>query len=157
MIIRPIKDGDAKEVLELHYTSVHKSAAPNYSTDILDEWSPKPDQDRVKTFLENPDNEIRVVALDDKRIVGFGCLVLSLNELRACYVLPEASRRGVGKDIVEYIENIARNNNLKFLNLDSSVTAKKFYEKCGYLVLKRKKHILSSGKEMDCFKMHKAL
>ncbi len=157
MILRLIKHEDANEVLNLHYESVHKIAVNDYSKDILDEWSPRPDQNRVKKFLENPDNEIRVVAVDNQKIVGFGCIVLPSNELRACYVLPDASKKGVGKRIIEFLENLAKENNLKFLNLDSSITAKSFYEKCGYSVHKKDKHILESGQKMDCFNMHKAL
>ena len=50
----------------------------------------------LEHFYVNPDKEIRLVAEIDGEIVGMGALVIAPNELRACYVLPNAIRKGVG-------------------------------------------------------------
>lgn len=77
--------------------------------------------------------------------------------MRACYVTPEASRKGVGSALVREIERIAQQRGLGFLELDSSVTAEPFYLAQGYAVRERGDHILRSGQAMACVKMVKTL
>jgi putative acetyltransferase len=63
----------------------------------------------------------------DGRIVGIGALVLAKSELCACYVAPQATRRGVGSALMHELERIGRDNGLANLEMDSSVTAEPFY------------------------------
>jgi len=90
-------------------------------------------------------------------IVGVGALVLATSELRACYVLPSAVRKGVGSAIVREIERIALENGLASLQMESSVTAEPFYKALGYEVVDYGEHLLSSGDRMACVKMRKLL
>ena len=46
---------------------------------------------------------------------------------------------------------------LEELHMDSSLSAEAFYKKHGFEELARKKHRLSSGQDMDCVVMRKAL
>lgn len=89
--------------------------------------------------------------------MGIGALVLAKSELRACYVAPQAARRGVGSALVHELERIARDNGLANVQMDSSVTAEPFYLAHGYNVRGRGEHTLSSGQRMACVKMEKAL
>jgi putative acetyltransferase len=79
------------------------------------------------------------------------------HEVRACYVEPEAGRRGVGSALLQEIEREAHQRGLKFLEADSSLTAEPFYAAQGYLVLGRGEHVLHSGQRMACVKMRKYL
>ena len=90
-------------------------------------------------------------------LVGFGAIVPENNELRACYVSSKATCRGVGRALVEELENIARDCGLDHLWLDSSVTAEGFYRRLGYGALKRGKHWLRDGMSMDCVSMRKKM
>jgi putative acetyltransferase len=42
------------------------------------------------------------------RVVGIGAAVFESVELRACYVAPDAGRKGVGSALVKEIEHAAR-------------------------------------------------
>jgi putative acetyltransferase len=86
-----------------------------------------------------------------------GAVVPGKAELRACYVAPGAARRGVGSALVCEIERIAREHDLTFLELDSSVTAEPFYAALAYEVRGRGKHVLGSGQPMACVRMRKDL
>jgi putative acetyltransferase len=77
--------------------------------------------------------------------------------LRACYVSPNAIRKGVGSAIIREIKHIALENGVTFLQMDSSVTAEPFYKALGYEVLEYGQHILRSGHPMACVKMRKVL
>ena len=76
-------------------------------------------------------------------------------ELRACYVAPEAGRKGVGTALVIGIEQAAREHGLRFLERDSSLTAELFYRRNGYEVTGRGEHVLPNGQRMACVKMRK--
>jgi putative acetyltransferase len=108
-------------------------------------------------FLANPDREIRLIADLDGEPVGFGALVLAPPELRACYVVPEAARSGVGTALVREIERIAIQNGVKRLDLLSSLNAEPFYAALGYDSTEATNHVLQSGQVMAAVKMSKTL
>ena len=91
------------------------------------------------------------------KAVGIGALVVADSELRACYVLPEAARRGVGAAIVREIERIALAEGLTKLTLQSSINAEPFYAALGYQVIDRGEHILRGGQRMAAVKMARRL
>jgi GNAT superfamily N-acetyltransferase len=93
----------------------------------------------------------------DGHIIGLACLVIPNNELRACYVAPEAARTGVGKALLIKIEETARNAGVKYLYADSSLTAEQFYRSQGYEVIEYGQHFLRGRWPMACVKMRKAL
>src|SRR5580692_3883510 len=158
IIVRPVQPEDARLVLEVHNASVRGLAAKDYPPVVIEHWARLPITDlSVERFLANPDNEIRLVAELNGVIVGIGALIVENNELRACYVLPSATRKGVGSAIVHEIERIALENGVTSLQMNSSVTAEPFYQALGYEVLEYGEHTLSSGQRMACVKMRKFL
>src|SRR5688572_4178504 len=104
--------------------SVRGLAAADYPPRVIDAWAGPLNEER---FLANPDKEIRLIADLDGVPVGFGALVLAPAELRACYVVPEAARKGVGTALVREIERIAVENGIERLDLLSSLNAEPFY------------------------------
>lgn len=155
--VRSMTDQDAAFVLQIHYDAVHIGASEHYPEHKLDRWSPPLHEDSVEDFLFNPDNEIRVVAEMDGEIVGFGCLVVEENELRACYVSPKCERRGVGQALVAHIEKSAREAGLSYLQVTSSLNAEAFYEAQGYSLLNHGVHMLRGNEELPCAYMRKDL
>jgi putative acetyltransferase len=114
-------------------------------------------QAAVDAVIANPDREVRFLAERDGRVVGLACLIVASNELRACYVAPEAARTGVGKALLMKIEETARNADLTHLWADSSLTAEKFYRSQGYEVMGYSQHLLRGGCPMACVKIRKSL
>jgi putative acetyltransferase len=157
-LIRGMRLEDARAFLEIHHAAVRGLAPRDYSPDVIDAWAPMPILDEhVERVRSNPDGEMRLIAERDGRIVGIGCLIAGNGELRACYVAPEASRRGVGSAIVGAIESAAREQGIAHLDVDSSVTAEPFYAVLGYEARERSEHILPNGLRMACVKMRKRL
>jgi putative acetyltransferase len=156
--IRVATNKDAKSLLQIHYDAIHQIAAKDYPTDILDIWAPRICENRITQFIKNPDNEIRLIAEIERKPVGFGAIVIELNELRACYVSSRALGRGVGRALITELEKIAADHKRTYLKLDSSITAKKFYTACGYQTITHSTHPLNNGtQEMKCIKMRKFL
>ena len=125
VVVRPMRDDEARSFLEIHGRSVRGLAGQHYPADVIAAWAgPAPISDEaIRHFLKNPDHEIRLLAELDGQPVGLGSLVVDNTELRACYVVPEAARRGVGLALVTEMERIARDRGLTHLELHSSVNA----------------------------------
>ena len=111
----------------------------------------------IEKVRSNPEGELRLIAELDGRAVGIGCLIAKSEDFRACYVTPEASRRGVGSAIVRAIERAPRERGAARLKVDSSITAEPFYAALGYEVRERGEHMLANGRRMACVKMRKRL
>ena len=150
---------DAKSILKVHYDAVHKIASKDYSREILDDWSAPVTDKRINdTKKKLQAGRITfVVAEINGEIIGFGAIVPKDYEIRAVYVLPKAKRKGVGTALLRKLEGIAKQNNIKKLNLESSITAEKFYNKSGYKSLRYWDFILKTGRMMKSVKMSKKL
>jgi putative acetyltransferase len=152
-----MRTGEERQFLEIHSRSVRGLASGFYPQAVIDGWAGGTSDAQVQKFSENPDREIRLIAELDGEPVGLGALVVANNELRACYVVPEAARRGVGTALVQNIERIAREHGVSRLELHSSVNAEPFYLSVGYRVAERMQHRLRSGLVMDAVRMEKHL
>jgi GNAT superfamily N-acetyltransferase len=153
-----MRDDEARVFLEIQRASVRGLAVNDYPASVVEEWAPLPVTDAaVAIFRVNQDDEVRLVAELDGELVGIGALVLAGSELRACYVVPAAARRGVGSTLVAEIERIALHHGLINLELLSSLTAEPFYRALGYEVGERVEHVLRSGDGMAAVKMRKTL
>lgn len=155
--VRPILPDEGRTFLDIHHRSIYGLAASHYPPDVIEGWAVPVTDANVRGFLLNPDNEIRLIAELDDIPVGLGVLVLSKSELRACYVVPEAARKGVGSALVSELERIAALNGLIQLGLDASLNAERFYLALGYKVIERGEHRFRSGLRMAAVKMRKQL
>jgi GNAT superfamily N-acetyltransferase len=72
-----------------------------------------------------------VVAEAGDQIVGVGLLHRS-GEVRLCYLAPGAQGQGLGKAIHAALEDKAMGWGLRRLHLESTVSARPFYERVGY-------------------------
>jgi putative acetyltransferase len=152
-----MRANEARTLLEIHARSVRGLAAQHYPPKTIDGWAARITNESVRALLRNADDEIRLLAELDGVPVGFGALVVPKSELRACYVVPEATRKGVGSALVREIERIARDHGLTKLDLEASLNAEYFYAALGYAVVERHEHLLRSGVRMAAVKMQKEL
>jgi putative acetyltransferase len=155
--IRPLGPQDAEKFLELHHAAVHNTANADYAPDVLDAWSGPVNAARIERYKKTADEEIRIGAFDGGIMAGLGVLAPQAGELRACYVHPNYGRMGVGKRLVDALEQIASGMGLGSLTLDSSITAEKFYAALGYETVIRGSHRLADGTNMPSIKMQKML
>jgi putative acetyltransferase len=158
LVIREMRDDDARSFLEVHHAAVRRIAVRDYPPEVIEAWAPLPiTQAAVEAVIANPEDEVRFVAEREGHIIGLACLVIANNELRACYVAPEAARTGVGKALLMKIEETARNAGIRYLYVDSSLTAEQFYRSQGYEVIEYGKHLLRGRWPMACVRIRKAL
>lgn len=129
MSLRSYRSGDFDEVAALFYETVHSVNLRDYSRAQVDAWAPgTPDPERWnRSLLENG----AIVAVEDGRIVGFGDLDRA-NFLDRLYVHREHQGRGIATAICDALERRATGS----IAVHASITAKPFFEKRGYRVLK---------------------
>lgn len=158
VIVRRMRTDEARSFLEIQRAAVRGLAANDYPVWVIEEWAPLPVTDAaLAVFRVNQDDEIRLVAELDGELVGIGALVPADSELRACYVVPAAARKGVGSTLVAEIERIARHCGLTHLEVLSSLSAEPFYRALGYEVGELVEHVLRSGNRMAAVRMRKTL
>ena len=156
--VRPFRESEAATFLDIHRRSVRGLAAQHYPTEVIEAWVVPATDENIRGFLINPDNEIRLIAELNRDPVGIGALVVANSELRACYVVPEAARQGVGSALVREIERLATVHGLTHLELQASVNSEPFYAALGYYVVERGEHVLlRNGQRMAAVKMAKPL
>ena len=87
--------------------------------------------------LENEKNDIHIAAYEDDEMLG--CCMLTQESpgkvrLRQMAVKPGLQRKGIGKVLMQFAENIARDRGNKVMTMHARKTATGFYEKQGYQV-----------------------
>ena len=110
------------------------------------------------------DNHNFILIQENNQIVGFADYELhyqkkSVTRIHKIYVLPETQGKGLGKKLIQYIENKAlTNNDIKLsLNVNRLNKAKDFYENQGFKVAFEEDVQLDFGYLMEDYRMEKLL
>lgn len=126
--IRKYQTADCQEVIELFCNTVHTVNAKDYTQAQLDAW----------TFGVNPsewDKSLQAhysLVAANGRIVGFGDID-ETGYLNRLYVHKDFQHLGIATAICDELEKFANCS----ITTHASVTAKPFFEKRGYTILKR--------------------
>lgn len=99
---------------------------------MLDDWLANKTPESVAAWIASDDYFCTVAVSPDNDIVGFGMLNRS-GELLLLYVSPDVVGQGAGYALLVAMENQARTWGLEAITLDSTATARKFYERNGYV------------------------
>lgn len=129
MIIREYQSTDCKEVAELFYNTVHTVNAKDYTNEQLGVWATG--QVDLKKWNQSLQKHFSIVAVDVNIIVGFGDVDKS-GYLDRLYVHSEYQGKGIATAICNRLESAVQGN----IVTHASVTAKPFFEKRGYKVIK---------------------
>lgn len=129
MFIRKYQSSDCKELAELFYNTVHTVNAKNYTKEQLDVWATK--EIDLEKWNKSLQEHYSVVAVDDKMIVGFGDIDTT-GYLDHLFVHSDYQGKGIATAICNQLEKIVSRK----ITAYASITAKKFFEKRGYKVVK---------------------
>ncbi len=87
--------------------------------------------------LEEEKDNMFIGAFDDDRILGC-CMLVEENpttvKLRQMAVLNDLQGKGIGRALMNFAENLARDRGYKFITMHARKNAIGFYEKMGYKV-----------------------
>ncbi len=130
MKIREYKSSDCKEVSELFYNTVHTINNKDYTKEQLDVWATN--EIDLEKFNKSLIEHYSLVAIENKIIIGFGDIDKT-GYLDRLYVHKDYQNRGVATMICNKLEQKMLKGKII---THSSITAKHFFEKRGYKVIK---------------------
>ena len=156
-VVRPLRPNEERSYLQVVNRAVRGLAGSHYPPEAIDGWVLPLDEPTLADLRLNAEHEIRLVVEADGTVVGIGALVPERSELRACYVLPQAARKGHGTALVREMERLARQHGLTRLELAASLNAERFYAALGYEVRERSELVLRNGHTLAAVWMAKEL
>jgi GNAT superfamily N-acetyltransferase len=132
-LIRPARVQDARQAIEVLRASIARLCTLDHQDDpeTLEQWLHNKTTEHFERWLSAP-GALVLVAEVDAVIRGVG-MVHDGGEVRLCYVCPGFERIGLGRAILEAAERWAEACGLRMLRLQSSATARGFYERLGYV------------------------
>lgn len=138
MLIRTAKPADAPAIAHLYYDTVHTVNARDYSPAQIEAWAPRVYGDG---FWRRRFKRYRVfVAVDEDAVVGFAEFDPS-GAIDCFYVHHRWQGRGVGSALMRRVVAEARRCKTRRLSADVSLTARPFFEKQGFTVVRVQKKL----------------
>lgn len=132
MEIRKYTSNDLTELLDLFRNTVRTVNSRDYTHKQIAAWVGNIDERRWDSSLNA---HYSLVAVIDGKIVGFGDID-DLGYLDRLYVHAEHQRKGTATAICNRLEQYALAVNAARIVTHASITAKPFFEKRGYMVIK---------------------
>lgn len=132
MEIREYQSSDCKELAELFYHTVHTINAGDYTDEQLDAWATG--QIELNKWNQSFQEHVSVVAVDGDIITGFGDIDKT-GYLDRLYVHADYQRKGIATAICNQLEESVQGK----ICTHASITARPFFEKRGYQVVKEQK------------------
>lgn len=134
MEIRLFKQEDAIETAQVVAETLRKSNSKDYSSEYINDniSSHSPD-----VLIERAKQSHMYVVCDKERIVGCGAIAgywgsITESILLTIFVLPEYQGKGIGKLIINTLEQDEFFLRAKRIEIPASITAIDFYRKMGY-------------------------
>ena len=129
MVIREYQSLDCEVLAELFYNTVHTVNVKDYTKEQLDVWATgNVDLEKWKRSFEE---HYSLVAIDDEVIIGFGDIDKA-GYLDRLFVHTDYQRKGIATAICNQLEQAVQGS----IVTHASITAKSFFEKRGYRVIK---------------------
>ncbi|MBP8005695.1 MAG: GNAT family N-acetyltransferase [Acinetobacter sp.] len=121
---------DAKVILNVIKKSIVSCSLDHQGNqNVIDEWLSNKTEENIINWINN---SYSYVYKKDNKIVGFILMskggVILLN-----YVLPDYQGDGIGSVMIDFI--ISLSHQLNKITLESTLTAKKFYERKNFIIL----------------------
>ena len=129
MDIRQYQQSDCKELTELFYNTLHTVNAKDYTKEQLNVWATgQVDLEKWDLSLQE---HYSVVAVENNVIVGFGDIDKT-GYLDRLFVHADHQGKGIATAICDRLEQFVKKN----VTTHASITARPFFEKRGYKVVK---------------------
>jgi GNAT superfamily N-acetyltransferase len=132
MQVRPAQIADAERAIGVIRRSVQELCALDHNSDraTLSMWLSNKTADNMRRWIAA---HTVLVAVEGERMTGVAA-VRADGEVFLNYVAPEARFQGVSKCLMQAIEAWASSCGLKWLTLESSATALRFYLSTGWTI-----------------------
>jgi putative acetyltransferase len=139
--LRKFENEDTPVLLQLFYDTVHSINAKDYPADLLDVWAPqRPD---VKRWQSRFKTSKTIIAELDGKVVGFGTVEDNGKTIGMLYVHKDHQRQGVASELLARLEKKLAKDGAFAATVESSLTARSFFEKKGYSLVRENRKMLN--------------
>ena len=145
---------DIAALWELRTRAVRVSCASHYAPQVIEVWCAAAPPDRLPRLLEAGGG---LVMEEEGRMLGYAILDLETGELDAAFVDPAEQGRGIAGRLLAALDAMARERGLHRLFLSASLNALPFYERAGYVAVRRETYPHRSGIGLESVFMEKTL
>ncbi|KFF24654.1 GNAT family N-acetyltransferase [Chryseobacterium vrystaatense] len=153
MIIRKGTPGDLTEMRTLFTDTVTTVCQNDYTSDQINAW--KSGAENEERWLRVIDSQLVIVAKINGQMAGF-CNLDQGNYIDLLFVHKDFQHQGIARKMYTFIEQEAIIRREKILTADVSKTARPFFEKMGFNVIKEQTvHV--KGFDLTNYKMEKEL
>ena len=152
--LAPLSSRDAAAAAELFRETVHAVNARDYTSEQLDAWAPS-GAGPARRLAERLLRQGALGAWDGSALVGFGSLE-GADLLDMLFVHRDHQGRGVARLLAGALERDARDRGAHAVQTFASITARPFFERQGYVVL-RENVAVRAGMQLTNFLMVKDL
>jgi len=152
--LREFHSNDCKQAWDLFYSTIHSINRADYTDEQLDAWAPQ-DMDLNLWGQKLLRNSYSIVAEQNSIIIGIGAADDN-GYFDLLYVHKDYQRIGVATIIANDIENYFCRKDVHTITTNASITAKPFFMKRGYYVLK-KQIVELRGQYLTNYRMEKIL
>lgn len=148
IIIRKYRDDDCNTISELFFETVHSVNAKDYTTEQLFAWAQNAKQLRKRNA--DLSSQITLIAVIEDKTVGFGSITES-GYLDLLFTHKDFQNQGIATALCNKLEE-----NFITVTTHASITAKPFFEKRGYFVIKSQE-VERFGIKMINYEMRKII
>ena len=127
--IRRFQKKDSREVASLINHTIFTINIKDYSAEHLETIAAMYSPEKLEN---NAQMKTIFIAEIEGEIVGTA--TIQDDYISCVFVLPDYMGKGIGKLLMETVEDDARQRELHNVRLDSSITAQTFYEERGYVI-----------------------
>ncbi|MBM7124844.1 GNAT family N-acetyltransferase [Dyella flava] len=151
MHIRKATIEDAAISFAIRRDAIREQCRDHYPAGDLDIWT---SGEMSETFAKRVADEFHVATVDGQ-VVGTGMIDLATGKIDAIFVLPQYMRRGVGRAMMDHLEDLAMSAGLSVIQLDATLNAAAFYRALGFEGEARSTYQSSLGVSLVCVPMVK--
>jgi len=134
LALRPFLPADASTVADIFRESIAELTADDYSEAQQEAWASAADDEAQ--FAQKLGKQLTLVATLQGSPIGFASLA-SNDRVDMLYVHPAAAGQGAGAMLADALEKLAAARGAKKLSVDASDTARRFFEKRGFVAQQR--------------------
>jgi GNAT superfamily N-acetyltransferase len=118
---------DAEDISALIAAALRRTNAPDYPITVIDRMAVSYGPSRVAMMIRQ-----REMFVAERRGLIVGTIGYAAGTVRSLFVAPDCQGTGIGHRLIHEVESLARKAGLQSITVAASLTARGFYQHCGF-------------------------
>jgi len=157
MLIRRAVVQDAEAIHRAHMKSIQEICSKDHSPQEIQAWGHRPYREDQR--VDSIQNDLVWVVEDSGLIEGYGHLKIFEKDgvkrgyISGLYLTPKIIGKSFGKTILDLMMEELRSAGVKRISLESTMTARNFYRKVGFVETGPETTVEMNGTPIRCYPM----